>query len=145
MRCLVSWLGASCVGFVAASLCHSQQVQAQLINLGAHIDFSTRLAAMADDLVGLSPTYLPIIAVGFAIAFFIATFTRTKTSWPPALLFSLAGAAALGCILALMQPIMEITLMAGARGWLGLGLEIAAGALGGLTYAYLVQPRPSNE
>ena len=52
MRCLVSWLGASCVGFVAASLCHSQQVQAQLINLGAHIDLSTRLVAMADDLVG---------------------------------------------------------------------------------------------
>ena len=142
-RCLVSWLGASCVGFIAATICHSQQVQAKLINLGTNIDLTTRFAAMADDLMGLSATYLPIIAIGFAIAFSVATFIQRKTALAPSLLYSLAGAVALGSILGLMQPIMEITLIAGARHWVGFSLQIIAGALGGFTYALLAQPRPS--
>ncbi|BFM10986.1 hypothetical protein R50072_11390 [Simiduia litorea] len=142
-RCLVSWLGASCVGFIAASLFHSQQVQANLINVGANVDIATRFAAATDDLLGLSASYLPIIAIGFAIAFSVATFIKRKTALAPTLLYGLAGATALGCILGLMQPIMEITLIAGARHWVGFCLQIIAGALGGFTYALLVQPRPT--
>ena len=143
-KILVSWLSASLVGFVAATLSHSQQVQANLINLGAKLDLATRLLAFVDDLMGLSTSYLPIIGIGFAIAFTVAAFIARKTQRSPVLLYALAGAVAIGCILGLMRPIMEITLIAGARGWSGFTLQMIAGALAGITYASLLHRQPSK-
>lgn len=134
----LSWIVASVICFLAATLSHSLQVQNNLIAVGAKIDATTRLRGLGEDLLGLGPSYLPIIAIGFAIAFFITSLIIKKTTRTHRrLLYALAGGVTMATILGLMQPIMEITLIAGARGWQGFLLQALAGVLGGLVYSAL--------
>lgn len=139
-RGLLPWLLASLAGFALASVNHSLFVQARLTDLGILLPLSVRAGALWDDLVGLSPTYLPIIAIGLAIALPCALgLARRWPQWRTALCM-LAGFCALLAILLSMQPIMNITLIAGARGLAGLLAQGAAGALAGAVFAFTAPP-----
>lgn len=142
---LLPWLLASLTGFVLASVNHSLFVQARLAELGIQLPIRVRAGALLDDLIGLSPTYLPIIAVGLAIALPCALgFARRWPQWRTGLC-TLAGFCALLAILLSMQPIMNITLIAGARGLAGLLAQGAAGALAGAVFALTAPPKSSGQ
>lgn len=127
------WLSATAVSFVLASLGHSQQVLHGLMAVGVEIDGRTALRFVLGDLAGLSLSYLPVIALALALAFWVTGPLGRR--WPAASLwlYSAAGATALLTVLLLMYPILHTTLIAGARGW-GLALQVLAGALGGWVF-----------
>jgi hypothetical protein len=133
---------ASAVTFVLASAFHTQAVLAGLISVGADIPLSLRLQTVLDDLLGLLPTYGIIVFIGMLIAMSVANYLSkalTKrwqvksTLW----LFALAGATAIFSILAAMHPILDVTIIAGARGMAGLLTQSIAGAIGGCVFAVL--------
>ena len=138
---IVSWLLASAAGFVAASISHSISVLNRLQAIGIEITLDDRLRMMADDLLGLLPSYGVVIALALALAFFAAS--RLVKQWPRwrVGLYALAGFCGLLCALLAMQPILDITLIAGARGSAGLITQCLCGALAGAVYATLRAPR----
>ena len=90
-----------------------------------------------DDWLGLLPTYGVIIGIGLLLAFIACNLLLRKRQYSygiNVLLYALAGAFSLCVMLVSMQPIMDITLIAGARGN-GIYAQMLAGFFGGIMFA----------
>ncbi|MDC9511973.1 hypothetical protein PSH47_04280 [Pseudoalteromonas sp. CST5] len=131
---LVSWLFT----FTLASLFHSQYVVNQLIDVGVVVSLSDRINLTLDDWLGLLPTYGAIIAIALAIAFFAVVLLAKKFKKYSMALFVASGITAFAVVLVAIESIMNIHIIAGARGW-GFYLQLLAGALGGLLFALLTK------
>ncbi|KPZ60822.1 hypothetical protein [Pseudoalteromonas sp. P1-7a] len=131
---LVSWL----LTFTLASLFHSQYVVNQLVNVGVVVSLSERINLTLDDWLGLLPTYGAIIAIALAIAFLVTAKLTKKVKQYSMALFIAAGITAFAVVLVAIESIMNIHIIAGARGW-GFYLQLLAGALGGLLFALLTK------
>ena len=129
---LVSWL----LTFTLASLFHSQYVVNQLVNVGVVVGFSDRASLTLDDWLGLLPTYGAIIAVALAIAFFVTAKLNKKVQKYTTQLFVIAGIVAFAIVLIAIESIMNVHIIAGARGW-GFYAQLLAGAVGGFTFSQL--------
>lgn len=138
---LLSWLAASATGFVAASISHSLSVLNRLQAVNVTITVDHQLRMIASDLLGLLPSYGVVIALALAPAFWVAGWLvkklrKGRTGW-----YMLAGFTALLTALLAMQPILDITLIAGARGFNGLLMQCLCGALAGAVYSALTARR----
>ena len=131
---LVSWLFT----FTLASLFHSQYVVNQLVDVGVVVSLSDRINLTLDDWLGLLPTYGAIIAIALAIAFFAVVLLVKKFKKYSMALFVASGITAFAVVLLAIESIMNIHIIAGARGW-GFYLQLLAGALGGLLFALLTK------
>jgi hypothetical protein len=131
---LVSWLFT----FTLASLFHSQYVVNQLVDVGVMVSLSDRINLTLDDWLGLLPTYGAIIAIALAIAFFAVVLLVKKFEKYSMVLFVASGITAFAVVLVAIESIMNIHIIAGARGW-GFYLQLLAGALGGLLFALLTK------
>ena len=131
---LVSWLFT----FTLASLFHSQYVVNQLVDVGVVVSLSDRINLTIDDWLGLLPTYGAIIAIALAIAFFAVVLLAKKFKKYSMVLFVASGITAFAVVLVAIESIMNIHIIAGARGW-GFYLQLLAGALGGLLFALLTK------
>ncbi len=143
-RILPSFLVAWLLTFTLASLFHSQYVVNQLVNVGVVVGFADRVNLTFDDWLGLLPTYGAIIAVALIIAFFVTWFISKKLKGHYAGLFVIGGIAAFATALIAIESIMNITIIAGARGW-GFYLQLLAGAVGGYTFAQLIKVAKSTK
>ena len=142
---LLPWLYASVTGFITASTSHSQFVLSRLTSLGIDIPLRVRVLSTFDDIIGLSLTYLPILAIGLALGFSCAHWLAWKLPHQRKILFALAGFCAVETILLCMYPIMEITLIAGARSWGGLIAQGLSGALAGLIFVATTPTKTSQQ
>jgi len=131
---LVSWLFT----FTLASLFHSQYVVNQLVDVGVMVSLSDRINLTLDDWLGLLPTYGAIIAIALAVAFFAVVLLVKKFEKYSMVLFVASGITAFAVVLVAIESIMNIHIIAGARGW-GFYLQLLAGALGGLLFALLTK------
>jgi hypothetical protein len=129
---LVSWL----LTFTLASLFHSQYVVNQLVNVGVVVSISDRINLTLDDWLGLLPTYGAIIAIALAIAFLVTAKLTKKVKQYSMVLFIAAGITAFAVVLLAIESVMNIHIIAGARGW-GFYMQLLAGATGGLLFAVL--------
>lgn len=128
----ISWLFA----FTLASLWHSQYVVNQLVEVGVVVAFSDRLSMTIDDWIGLLPTYGSIIAISFVLAFLVAGWISKKAVQQRTALFAIAGVVAFFTVLTAIESLMNIHVIAGARGW-GLYAQLVSGGIGGLLFARL--------
>ncbi|GLP96986.1 hypothetical protein [Paraferrimonas sedimenticola] len=131
---LISWL----LSFTLASLFHSQYVVNQLVSTGAKVSFGERIGLTLDDWLGLLPAYGAIIAIGLVIAFLIAGWLSKRLSQHRTALYTLAGLVAFTTFLLAMEIALNISVVAGARGW-GFYAQLLAGAAGGYAFARLTQ------
>lgn len=118
---------------------------------GVAIGAGRWLAALATDLVGMAPFYGGVIAVAFLIAFPVAALIikglRLKGVASPRLShvgFTSAGAVAMLAALFILNGLLEVMPVAGARTPAGLAAQILAGAVGGFLFAWLTN-RASDE
>lgn len=136
IRLTLCWLVASVMAFLAASIGHSQHVLSNLSAMGVNISIGTRWSSTLDDIMGLASSYLLLIALALALAFAVTAYLINRAALRR---FSLtlhvaAGFLAIACLLFLLKPMMEITLLAPARtGW-GFFGQCLAGALGGAIF-----------
>jgi asparagine N-glycosylation enzyme membrane subunit Stt3 len=137
-RLLPSFLASWLLTFTLASLFHSQYVVNQLVNVDVAVSFSDRVSLTLADWLGLLPTYGAIIAIALAIAFFVASWFNKKFINFRAGVFIVAGVAAFTAVLIAIESIMNIHLIAGARGW-GFYTQLFAGSMGGYTFSVLMQ------
>jgi len=134
---LQHFLLAALVTIISACLLQTQMVLLALSNIGIDITWSQRIYMSWQDLLGLLPSYGVIITIGLAIAFLIAKTIRKRTRANSPFLYVVAGGVTMAAILVAMQPILGVTLLAGARSFLGIILQIGAGLLGGLCFMRL--------
>jgi hypothetical protein len=137
LRLCTHFLVAVIFAFVLASLFHSQFVMAELTKVGVEILFNDRLSMSLDDLLGLYPTYGIVIAVSYFISFIVAGLLIKRFTLSPNILYCLAGGVGVTVALLAMHPILEITLLAGARSTFGFICQSLAGAMGGVVFANL--------
>lgn len=134
---------ASLLSFLVASVMHSQTTISGLIDVGANLTLNDKLTTVYYDFIGLLPVYGSIIFAGMLIAMPIASLIKDRLNISNRLVHCLAGAIAILTILIAMHPILNVTLIAGARGTGGMLMQSIAGAVGGLAYA-LMHEHPQN-
>jgi hypothetical protein len=112
-----------------------------LEKMGAETSWAERIYWMGHDILGMLPTYGPIIGVGMLIAFGVAWFIAKAVSSLAWLVFMFAGATALIVANETASAALGVTPIAGAREFIGLLTQGGAGAIGGLFFSLL---RPRN-
>lgn len=133
-----AWLAATFATYLLASMFHTQMVLVGLTALGIDVPPGVRAQTTLYDIYGLAHSYGAAILVAMGVAMLICIaiwrFTRRHDILAP-----LAGGTAIFTVLQVMQPIMYITLIAGARGVVGMTLQVLAGMAGGFVFAWLYQ------
>jgi hypothetical protein len=135
-RLFLAFFTAWAVSFIAASILHTLQVQSELLNVGVDIAFTARLTQIFQDLLGLAPTYGVVIGVSLILGFLIIQPICKLLPILTPIKYPLAGSLAFATMLLAMQPILNITLIAGARGE-GMLYQCVAGLIGGYVFGLL--------
>lgn len=146
MRTIFAYVIAAAIAFAAASFAHTQMILNDLAAMGAPVTAGLRLSQTVSDMLGLiasgaQPAVFPaIIAAGLLVAFIVAGFVARLAPNVRWLVFMVAGAVAMFVIFAALKATLGTVGLFGARGALGLALQMAAGALGGVVFSIL-KPR----
>lgn len=137
LRAVFAYLVAVLVTALVGSVVQTQFNLAALATLGAEIDPGLRLSTTLDDLLGFTPAWGGIVAVGLLLALPLAAWLgRRWPAWRTALC-GLAGAVAVFTALGLMRLALGLSAVAAARSVGGLLALVLAGALGGWVFARL--------
>lgn len=134
---LLHFIAASFVTVVSACVLQTQMVLLGLSNINIDISWTDRLSMSWQDLVGLVPSYGIIVIIGLAVGLSVAKLISKKASLSTSYLYVIAGGFTMGVILLAMQPVLGVTLLAGARSALGISLQVVAGLLGGYCFMRL--------
>jgi prepilin signal peptidase PulO-like enzyme (type II secretory pathway) len=135
-----AFVPAVLVTYVLASIMVTQAALASVAALGLEIGLDIRLQTTLQDLLGMTASYLPLIAVAFALGLPVAARLSRPFAGSRALLFAVAGFTAIIALHVIMKTVLGISAIGATRtlpGLLGQGL---AGAVGGLCYAALRRP-----
>lgn len=132
---LVSWL----ITYTIASVSQSQFVLTDLASLGVTITGNQWLEHTVLDWWGLLPKYGSAVFAALFIALYISGWTGRRLQLRRNWLHPIAGGLAMLIILLSMQPLLDVTLIAGTRSIGGQLWQIIAGIAGGLTYKFLRQ------
>ena len=136
VRYTIAFLVSVVAATALASIISTQFVIAGLQGIGVEIPFGTRVSMTVTDLA-LLRIYVIMGGTAMLVAFFVA---GACARWLPSsrqVWFTIAGFAALTCVLMLVESMLGAMLIAGARSLPGLLLQGVAGAFGGWTFARL--------
>jgi hypothetical protein len=147
VRWLLALVVAVVVMVVLGSAAHSlmvQQAWSDAVMAGegvpATLPVADRVSWMLHDLIGLQPLYGGLVAVALLVAFLAGTLVARFTGLRP-IVFAVAGAVAIFVLFTALKMALGTVGVFGARGTIGLGLQIAAGLIAGLVFAALSRPR----
>lgn len=146
VRVIVAFLIAAAVTFAAASFAHTQMILNELAAMGAPVSAGLRFSQGISDMMGLlgsgSPPgiFAAIIAIGLAVAYPVAGLVTRLAPGLRWFVFMVAGAIAMFVIFTALKSALGTVGLFGARGTVGLVLQMGAGALGGLVFSVL-KPR----
>lgn len=137
IKLIRNYIFAVLLTFILASVAHSQMVLAGLKAIAVEVPWELSIGMTVSDLAGLAPSYGAIIAVSLLLGFVLSRYFVRLIPLGP-VQYPLAGGFALWLALMAMQPILGVTIIAGARTSLGLILQTSAGVVGGVLF-YLLQ------
>jgi len=138
LKILPGFIAAAVSAYLLGSIFNTQFV------IGAHTlggeplstGFGDRLNMTLADIIGTA-LYLVIIAIGFAIAFIIASLLKRVLPALASVAYPIAGAAAIGVALGLMYMNFQTVPISGARSTVGFLAQMLAGAFGGWVFGKL--------
>lgn len=143
LRFLKHFIPCWVITYCLASILHSQMVLLNLVQVDVSIPVADWLAMTAYDVWGLLPTYGSAVFGAMLIAMlFTVWLTQRQPLAFSVAMFMMAGALAMLVMLLAMHPIMQVTLIAGARSTVGIALQSMAGLIGGLVFGLLTK-KPS--
>ncbi|WJG10174.1 hypothetical protein [Aliiglaciecola sp. LCG003] len=140
-KLVIDFLLAVMCSYILASLFHTQIILYELSKIGVVINFQTRLSTSVDDMLGLLPAYGSAIAVALLLGFLVVKLISVLSKRQVNYLYPIAGAVAILSALMIMHPILDITLIAGAREPLGIALQGLAGLFGGWAFMHQRNPK----
>jgi len=131
MKTLMAYLVSVIAGYVLATVLVSWTNIQAIVDLGFEITLSQRGDTIIHDLVSMTATYLPLMAIALLIGFVVAgLIIRMK----PSLAFVgyvLAGFVAVVVLHVAMKAALGLTGIAAVRGMMGLIVQGLAGAFAG--------------
>ena len=137
---LVAVLAAS----IVSSVFSSQFVVAGLNGVGVDVPFNIRIAMTFSDF-SILQTLLMVVAACLLIGFLIAALGFKLLGGNRQLWYVAAGGCALLTTLLLMESLLQLMPVAGARTTFGLITQAIAGMLGGYVYAVVSKPKSDQE
>lgn len=138
LRFLIGWILGAVTTTAVGVVLQTQNVIARLTDIGASISFGQRLSMTAYDLVFLGSLYIIFVALGTCVAYLFGLVIYRVAGFGRSIVFAVAGAVAMLTMLMVMkQAFFGIHLIAGARDALGIGMQMGAGAIGGLVFAVM--------
>ncbi len=147
VRWVVAFLAAAAVMVVLGSLAHSlmvQQAWSDAVMAGegvaATLSFGDRAQWILHDLVGLQPLYGALVGIALLVAFLVGSLVARFTGLRMIVL-AVAGAVAIFVLFTVVKMALGTVGVFGARGTMGLGLQVAVGLIAGLVFAFLSRPR----
>ena len=137
-RLLLAFLLAVLLASLLASIFQTQANLAALQAIGAPVPWDVRLGTTALDLLGFTPTFILLSALGYVFALPLAVWLARRMPLLRWLILVLAGAAAIWSALAVANSMAPMpTLIAADRSPFGtLGL-MACGSVGALLFGLL--------
>ena len=130
------------VAFVLGAIIGTQTVLYSVQSMGLTVSWESRLSATASDLLGLSVSILPLMALALIAGWALVDWSTGRAGrYRYATTFVTTGAT---CILAmhlLLSLLFGVDAIAPARTPLGLMGQIFAGAAGGLCFATVRLPK----
>jgi hypothetical protein len=136
----IAFVAAALVTAILASVFSTQVVIAGLQGIDVEVPFATRVAMTLSDLPILA-MFVPAAAACFLPGFLIASLLAARTPLPRTFWFVLAGASAFLVELKIIEGVLGLMPIGGARSAIGLVLQSIAGATGGWVFARLSQPQ----
>lgn len=136
-----AFIAAVVTASIFASIFSTQFVIAALQDIGVSIPFGTRMSMTLDDL-NILQTLLAVVGVCFLVGFLVAGLAQGKLGGNRKIWYLVAGGTALICTLLLMNAVLQLMPVAGARTIAGLLMQGVAGAIGGWVFAWLSKPKP---
>ncbi len=142
LKTVGAFFAAVVVAYLLGAIVSTQTILQNVVAMEVPVGWGDRIGATLHDLGGMAPTYLPIIAVGFLVAFpLTALIVRFRPNLR-SIGYVLAGAVAVLAIHLAMQALLGMHPLPTTRTVLGLLLQGAAGAAGG--YAFVRITRQSG-
>ncbi len=136
------WLAAALTTVVVGIFLQTQNVLARLEGVGADVGFTERLSMTAYDVIYLGQPYLLFVSIALAVAFLAAGLLFHFAQFGRPLIYAVAGSTAMLVMLfAMKQVFFDIHMIAGARDAVGIGMQMIAGAIGGLIFAWVSRAR----
>lgn len=147
VRWLVAFVIAVVVMLVLGTAAHSFMVQEAWVAAAQQgegaaptLPFADRISWFTHDLVGMAPLFGALSGIALFVAFLSGTFVARFTGLRP-IVFAVAGAVAIFILFTALKMQLGTVGVFGARGTMGLGLQMAAGLIAGLVFAALTRPR----
>jgi hypothetical protein len=140
-----AFLAAVLLTYTLASVAVTQAALAQLQAIGVFISMAVRLRTTGLDLLGMSTSLLPLIALALAVGFVIASGLARVLPRLRLLLLLAAGGVALLALHAALLAVLGVTPFPATRTYPGLGLQLASGVAGGYLYWRLSRVRPDDQ
>ena len=142
VRRLAAFVSAVLITTVLGSISHSlfiQQAWIQAAGAGAEIPTGERISWITHDLIGLQPLYGGLIAAALLVAF-LASGLLSRYTGLRTIVFPVAGALAMFTMFTIMRMELGTVGVFGARGTMGLAVQMAAGLIAGLVFAIMTTP-----
>ena len=134
IRSLLAFLVAVLVTYAAGAWLATQHVLGALVDMGMNVTFEVWAEASLHDLVGMFPTYAPLLAVALALGLLVAVLiARAKPGWRR-IGYVTAGFVAVMVMHLIMRQVLELTPVAATRTGSGLIYQGLAGAIGGYVF-----------
>ena len=138
-------LAAALITVILGVTFQTQNVLGRLNNIGADVSLSERISMTVYDIQHLGSLYIIFVSIALAVAFLLGSLVYRFVKFGRAIIFMVAGGAAILVMLFAMKvQFFDVHIIAGARDGLGLGLQMLAGAIGGLIFAVMTQPKSNR-
>lgn len=133
---LFAWVMASLGAYLAASFAATQITLSKLAALGAPASIGENISTVFADWQGLY-LYLLVIALGFLIAFYVASLVKAMLPSLSLIAYPVAGGGAILAALFAIHQLLDVQLISAAQSELGMATQIFAGVLGGAIFEWL--------
>ena len=134
IQTLKAFVAAVLLTYVLGSIFSTQIIMLSLQGMGVDVAMAVRMSATLQDLLGLSASYLPLIAIALLLGLPVAAGLSRLMPTNRTALFILAGFVAIVALHLIMKAVMGLTGVASTRTMAGLLIQGVAGAMGAYMY-----------
>jgi hypothetical protein len=130
---------------VLGSIAATQFVLAELRTMQVDVPLGVRLETTVHDIIGISPTYAPIIAGALLVAFLVALLLTRFVPLPKRSWYLVGGFVGVIAALLLIKASLGGTPISGAKDSFGLLAQGMAGLFGGWIFAKLCPQKEQQQ
>ena len=141
IKAIAAYLLAVVATTLLGSILATQFVLAELATMQVEVPLTLRLETTVHDVIGMSPTYAPIVAGALLVAFLVAALLTYFVPLPRRRWYLVGGFVGIIAALLLVKAVLGGTPISGAKDSLGLIAQGIAGLFGGWIFAKLCPER----